>query len=102
MKKLLLVDADPLSLCVLEVSLRKLGYSVNSAGDGVEALERISALPPDLILAEPRLPRIDGIDMVRKMRERSDGGDIPVIFLASVESFDDRKRALDLGVEDYL
>src|SRR5579883_1779834 len=102
MKKLLLADADPLSLCVLDVSLRKLGYSVTTAGDGAEALAKIDALPPDIVLTDTRLPVVDGVALVRKLKERPETADIPVVFLASLESMADRKRALELGVDDYL
>ena len=102
MKKLLLVDADPFSLCVLDVSLRKAGYDVTTAGDGAEALAKIEAGAPDLVLSDTRLPKVDGFTFVRKLKDRPELARIPVVFLASQESIADRERALQLGVEDYL
>jgi CheY-like chemotaxis protein len=102
MKKLLLVDSDPLSLCVLDVSLRKAGFHVTTASDGVEALEKIESIAPHLVLTDTRLPKLDGFALVRSLKERVDAADIPVVFLGAQESVEDRKRALELGVEDYL
>jgi DNA-binding response OmpR family regulator len=102
MKKLLLVDADPLSLCVLEVSLRKAGYRVTTAGDGVEALEKIESIAPHLVLTETRLPKLDGYALVRNLKERPEASDTPVIFMGSHDSLEDRRRAHELGVEEFL
>ena len=82
-KKVLLVDADPRSVRVLEVSLRKAGYNVACATDGAAALEMIELQAPDLVIADTRLPKMDGYAFVRRLRERSEWATIPVIFLAS-------------------
>jgi DNA-binding response OmpR family regulator len=101
-KKVLLVDADPRSVRVLEVSLRKAGYNVACAGDGAAALEMIEHQVPDLVIADTKLPKMDGYTFVRRLRERSEWGTIPVVFLASQRSVEDKIRGLELGVEDYL
>ena len=69
-QKLLLVDADPRSVRVLEVSLKKAGYSVTTATDGLDALAKIESLTPDLVLSDTRLPKLDGYTLVRKLKER--------------------------------
>ena len=101
-KQLLLVDADPRSVRVLEVSLKKAGYSVTTASDGADALAKIEFSTPDLILTDTRLPRIDGYDLVRRLKDNSDYTTIPVVFLTSQKSIEDKIRGLELGVEDYL
>jgi DNA-binding response OmpR family regulator len=101
-QKLLLVDADPRSVRVLEVSLRKAGYSVTTAGDGLDALAKIESLTPDLILSDTRLPKLDGYTLVRKLKERAEWAGIPIVFLTSQKSIEDKIRGLELGVEDYL
>jgi DNA-binding response OmpR family regulator len=101
-QKLLLVDADPRSVRVLEVSLRKAGYSVTTAADGLDALAKIESLTPDLILSDTRLPKLDGYTLVRKLKERVEWAGIPVVFLTSQKSIEDKIRGLELGVEDYL
>lgn len=101
-QKLLLVDADPRSVRVLEVSLRKAGYSVTTAADGLDALAKIESLTPDLVLSDTRLPKLDGYTLVRKLKERAEWAMIPVVFLTSQKSIEDKIRGLELGVEDYL
>ena len=68
-KQLLLVDADPRSVRVLEVSLKKAGYSVTTAADGQDALAKIEFSTPDLILSDTRLPRVDGYELVRRLKQ---------------------------------
>jgi DNA-binding response OmpR family regulator len=101
-QKLLLVDADPRSVRVLEVSLKKAGYSVTTAGDGLDALAKIESLTPDLVLTDTRLPKLDGYTLVRKLKERVEWSGIPIVFLTSQKSIEDKIRGLELGVEDYL
>ena len=101
-QKLLLVDADPRSVRVLEVSLKKAGYSVTTATDGLDALVKIESLTPDLILSDTRLPKLDGYALVRKLKDRPEWAAIPVVFLTSQKSIEDKIRGLELGVEDYL
>jgi DNA-binding response OmpR family regulator len=101
-QKLLLVDADPRSVRVLEVSLKKAGYSVTTAMDGLDALAKIESLTPDLVLSDTRLPKLDGYTLVRKLKERLEWSLIPIVFLTSQKSIEDKIRGLELGVEDYL
>jgi CheY-like chemotaxis protein len=101
-QKLLLVDADPRSVRVLEVSLKKAGYSVTTATDGLDALAKIESLTPDLVLSDTRLPKLDGYTLVRKLKERAEWSQIPIVFLTSQKSIEDKIRGLELGVEDYL
>jgi DNA-binding response OmpR family regulator len=101
-QQLLLVDADPRSIRVLEVSLKKAGYIVTTATDGVDALSKIQISAPDLVLADTRLPRMDGYELVRHLKENPEHAMIPVVFLTSQRLTEDKIRGLELGVEDYL
>jgi DNA-binding response OmpR family regulator len=101
-KQLLLVEPDPQSLRVLEVSLKKAGFSVTTASDGGDALAKVELSTPDLILSDTRLPRLDGYELVRRLKERPDYSAIPVVFLTGQRSIEDKIRGLELGVEDYL
>ena len=101
-QKLLLVDADPRSVRVLEVSLKKAGYSVTTATDGLDALAKIESLTPDLVLSDTRLPKLDGYTLVRKLKDRPEWASIPIVLLTSQKSIEDKIRGLELGVEDYL
>lgn len=101
-KKVLLVDADPRSLRVIEVSLRKAGYNVACAQDGVLAFEIAEQQQPDLVICDTRLPKLDGYGLVRRLREVKELARVPVVFLASQGGVEDRIRGLELGIEDYL
>jgi CheY-like chemotaxis protein len=101
-QQLLLVDADPRSVRVLEVSLKKAGFSVTTASDGQDALSKIAFSAPDLVLTDTRLPRLDGYELVRKLKDDPEHATIPVVFLTSQKHLEDKIRGLELGVEDYL
>src|SRR5271170_4947250 len=101
-QKLLLVDADPRSVRVLEVSLKKAGYSVTTAKDGLDALAKVEVSTPDLVLSDTRLPKLDGYAFVRRLKDKPEWSGIPVVFLTSQKSVEDKIRGLELGVEDYL
>ena len=87
---------------VLEVSLKKAGYSVTTAQDGLDALSKLELSTPDLVLSDTRLPKLDGYALVRRLKERPEWAGIPVVFLTSQKSIEDKIRGLELGVEDYL
>jgi DNA-binding response OmpR family regulator len=101
-RNLLLIDADQRSLRVLEVSLRKAGYSVTTSGDVDSALELIELAEPDMIIADTRLPGKDGFALVGELRARPAAQHIPLMFLSSDPSVESKVRGLELGVEDYL
>lgn len=101
-KNLLLVDADPRSLRVLEISLRKAGYNVAAGQDGTSALEMLELARPDLILSDTRLPGMDGFALVEEIRKNADWAEIPIIFLSSDQSVESKVNGLERGVEDYL
>jgi CheY-like chemotaxis protein len=101
-QQLLLVDADPASVRVLEVSLKKAGFSVTTATDGQDALSKLELSAPDLILTDTRLPRVDGYELVRRIKRMPTLAGVPIVFLTSQKSVEDKIRGLELGVEDYL
>ncbi len=100
--QLLLVDADPRSARLLEVSLKNEGFSVTTSADGADALEKLEFAVPDLILTDTRLPRLDGFQLVAQLKSKPEFKAIPVVFLTSETSIEDKVRGLELGVEDYL
>ncbi|HNS96625.1 MAG TPA: response regulator [Polyangiaceae bacterium] len=100
--QLLLVDQDPNSRKVLEVSLKKAGYTVTVSDDGLDALAKIELSTPDLVLTDTSLSGIDGFALVKRMKENPAWATIPVVFLTSRNSVEDKVRGFELGVEDYL
>jgi DNA-binding response OmpR family regulator len=101
-QQLLLVDSDPRGMRVLEVSLKKAGYTVTTSHTVADALGMVELSTPDLILTETRLQGGDGFLLVRRLKEHPEWSTIPVVFLASDKSIEDKVRGLELGVEDYL
>ncbi len=101
-QNILIVDADPESIKVLEVSLKKVGYSVTRSETGADALELIGFSTPDLIISETKLPKMDGFEFCTKLKENEEWANIPFIFLTSERSIEDKIRGLELGVDDYL
>ncbi len=99
---LLLVDADPKSLRVLDVVLKKAGFQVIAAPGGVEALAAMERATPDLIISETHMAEMDGLTLCRHIKERPQWAKIPIILLSSNKALDEKIRALELGVEDYL
>ena len=99
---LLLVDGDPKSLRVMEVSLRKAGFSVTTAVHGRDALERCEVTPPDLILSDTKMPEMDGFELCRRLKHDERFRGIPFIFLTGQKSVEYKVKGLELGVEDYL
>jgi CheY-like chemotaxis protein len=100
--RLLLVDGDPKSLRVLEVSLKKAGFEVVTATQGSEALSALQAAPLDLIIADTDLDGMDGFDLCRQIKAKPEWAKIPFLFVSGRKSIEDKIRGLELGVEDYL
>jgi DNA-binding response OmpR family regulator len=101
-QNLLVVDADPRSLRVLEVSLRNAGYNVAGCPSVGKAFEILHANKPDLILSDTSFADMNGFDFVEQLRQNSDWSDIPFMFLSSDGSIESKIRGLELGVQDYL
>jgi len=101
-QNLLVVDADPRSLRVLEVSLRNAGYNVAGCPSVGKAFEILHANKPDLILSDTAFADMNGFEFVEQLRQNSDWAEIPFMFLSSDGSIESKIRGLELGVEDYL
>ncbi|HEX9241150.1 MAG TPA: DUF4388 domain-containing protein [Anaeromyxobacter sp.] len=99
---LLLVDGDPKSLRVMEVSLKKAGFSVTTAVSGRDALDKCEISPPDLILSDTKMPEMDGFELCRRLKQDERFRGTPFIFLTGQKSVEFKVKGLELGVEDYL
>jgi CheY-like chemotaxis protein len=100
--RLLLVDGDPKSLRVLDVSLKKAGFDVTTATSGREALALLEISLPDLIISDTDLDEMDGFALCRQIKARTEWNKIPFLFVSGRKSIEDKIRGLELGVEDYL
>lgn len=101
-QNLLLVDGDTRSRRVLEVSLRKAGFTVTTAENLETALLVLEHSEPDLIISDTRLPGEDGFAFCTAVKKNPKWAGIPFVFLTSAKAIEDKVRGLELGVEDYL
>jgi DNA-binding response OmpR family regulator len=98
----LVADDDAWILRMVATVLEKRGFSVETAVDGEEALERALARPPDLLITDVMMPKMDGWALVRQLRAHQQLATLPVIFLTALSSEDDRIRGFRLGADDYV
>ena len=98
-QRILLVDDDANLLVVLSEQLRDDGYDVETARDGQEALHRLEAGWPDLILLDLMMPKVDGLALARAIKAAAD---LPIIVLSAIDTADSKARLLDEVAEDYV
>ena len=96
-RRILVVDDDPTVAEVAAAYLSAAGFVVDVAADGVEALERLETLAPDLVVLDVMLPGMDGIETCRRIRA---GGDTAVLMLTARTAADDRIVGLEAGADD--
>lgn len=100
--KILIVDDEPFNLDILEQELTDQGYTIEKATDGAEALQKVQAFAPDVILLDYMMPRMNGIEVVERLRKDERYKAIPVILLTAKGSQEDKARGLDAGADDYI
>jgi len=98
-ERILVVEDDPRLSSMLDEYLRNHGYAVSQAATGAQALERLSADAMDAAILDLMLPDMDGLDVCRRLRERSD---VPVLMLTARGDAIDRIVGLEIGADDYL
>jgi len=98
--RVLVVEDDEEIARVLQRSLRMEGYDVRIAGDGLQALEDVPTFAPDLMILDLGLPKLDGIEVARRIRE--DGQNLPILMLTARDALEARVEGLDTGADDYL
>ena len=94
-----LVDDDRNILSSVSLALEAEGYRINTYTDGVSALDGFKTAPPDLAILDIKMPRMDGMEMLRQLRQKSD---LPVIFLTSKEEQIDELFGLKMGADDFI
>jgi len=101
-KKILIVDDEPFNLDLLEQELGEYDYAIERAGDGVEALEKTQSFAPDVILLDYMMQRMNGLEVVKRLRATPEHQGIPVILLTAKASQEDKVAGLDAGADDYV
>jgi two-component system response regulator MprA len=97
--RVLVVEDDEAIADVVRRALRQIGHEVRTVGDGVEALATADEFVPDLVVLDLGLPRLDGVEVCRRLRSESDA---PILILTARTEVDDRVEGLDSGADDYL
>ncbi|HEX4281740.1 MAG TPA: response regulator transcription factor [Solirubrobacteraceae bacterium] len=100
MARVLVVDDEPAVRRALERALRLDRYDVELAGDGEEALDALANSPPDAVILDIGMPKLDGLEVCRRMRQAGDR--TPILMLTARDAIDDRVEGLDVGADDYL
>ncbi|MEM6852100.1 MAG: response regulator transcription factor [Pseudomonadota bacterium] len=99
MARIALVDDDQNILTSVSIALEAEGYEVVTYQDGAAALAAVTDAPPDLIVSDIKMPRMDGMELLRRLRKE---GTVPLIFLTSKDEEVDEVLGLHLGADDYI
>lgn len=99
-KRILVVDDERPILTLLEYNLKQAGYEVITAGDGEEGLQKAETESPDLLVLDLMLPKMDGMDVCRTLRQK--GVDTPIIMLTAKSDELEKILGLELGADDYM
>jgi two-component system, OmpR family, alkaline phosphatase synthesis response regulator PhoP len=100
--KILLVDDEPDILDFLRYNLQKEGYQVFTANDGVEGLKAAEVARPDLVILDIMMPRMDGVELCRELRNRPEFANLLIVFLTARDEDYSQIAALDIGGDDYI
>lgn len=100
--RLLVADDEQVIRRVLEMTFRRAGFEVTMAVDGLDALEKAAASPPDLVVLDVMMPRLDGLETLRRLRAEPALSAIPVILLTAKAQLGDRMAGFDRGADDYV
>jgi two-component system response regulator ChvI len=98
-RSIALVDDDRNILATLSIALQAEGFATRLYSDGEAALKALAANPPDLAVFDIKMPRMDGMELLQRLRETSD---LPVIFLTSKDEEEDEEAGLAMGADDYI
>ena len=104
-EKILIVDDEPTNLEFFNVMLSKLGFDVEQAENGEEALEKTLRYHPDLVILDNIMPGLTGWEVTKRLKQDdrySECRDIPVIMFSAMDSVEDKIEGYELGVEDYI
>ena len=101
-KKILVADDEPFVLRSIEYTLSRAGYTVLKAVDGEEALQKVLSESPDLVFLDIQMPRLDGHEVCRRLRESTDHRDLYVIVITAKGQESERLLALESGASEYI
>lgn len=101
-RRILAIDDSPSMRMLLRASLKAQGFAVESAEDGVEGLAQAQAAPPDLIITDINMPRMDGFELIEAVRADESLRRLPVLVLSTEFSDDKKARAREAGATGWI
>ena len=101
-EKILIVEDNPQNMRLIEMTLRAKGYILLKASDGEEALDMATREQPDLIIMDIQLPRMNGLEVTKKLRKTQAFSHTPIIALTAYAMKGDRERVIEAGCDTYL
>ncbi|HEY9685987.1 MAG TPA: response regulator transcription factor [Coleofasciculaceae cyanobacterium] len=102
MVNILVVDDDPEIIDLLRLDLELMGFNVDAANDGMNALKKTESKPYDLIVLDVMMPKMDGFEVCKRVRANRTSAQIPVILLTAKGTIEDKIRGFNAGADDYL
>lgn len=100
--KVLIVDDEKLNIQLYQTLLAPLGYEIHTAGDGIEAIEKVHRLKPDLVLLDVMMPRLNGFEVCRRLKNDPKTRLIPIIMLTALDQIEDKVTGIESGADDFL
>ncbi|MCZ6504556.1 MAG: response regulator [Actinobacteria bacterium] len=100
--RVLVADDDPDILTVVKINLELDGFEVETAVDGEDAMQKATSTPPNVIILDIMMPRMDGLTALHRLRSQAGTANIPIILLTARGLPEDRVRGLELGADDYI
>src|SRR6476620_5768034 len=102
MTRILVVDDSAFNLKIVSATLAPAGYEVVMASNGREALERVDAMQPDLIILDVMMPELNGYEVCRRLRRKVTTMHRPIMMLTANDSLEERVNGLEAGADDYM
>ncbi len=99
---ILAVDDDPFNLKLVSTIFTKEGYRVITANDGMEALQRVDEVQPDLIVLDVMMPKMDGYQLCQELRRRKSTLQTPILMLTAMDRLEEKIKAFDVGADDFM
>jgi two-component system alkaline phosphatase synthesis response regulator PhoP len=98
----LVIDDDPVIVKLLRVNFELEGFTVITAGDGREGVERAKTERPDVVISDIMMPTMNGLELVSTLKSSAETADLPVLLLSAKAQMADVQRGFELGADDYV